>query len=118
MRDRPVGIDDRLVQRAVSDGWEIAATLEYSAVGGGSYHWVATGADGRRWFVTVDDLTQKGWLGATPDEVFDGLTAAMETAADLAWSGFVVAPITATDGSRVRRLDHEHALTVFEFVDG
>ena len=38
MRDRPEGITERDVARALADGWGLAAwTLEYAPVGGGSY---------------------------------------------------------------------------------
>jgi hypothetical protein len=37
--------------------------LRYAPVGGGSYHWVVTVDPGEQWFVTVDDLDDKGWLG-------------------------------------------------------
>jgi hypothetical protein len=67
VRDRPEGITERAVARALADGWGLVAwTLEYAPVGGGSYHWVATGdTPGERRFVTVDDLDDKGWLGRT-----------------------------------------------------
>ncbi len=58
-------------------------TLQYVPVGGGSYHWAVRDEPGERWFVTVDDLDDKGWLGSTRPAVFTGLTAAMDAAATL-----------------------------------
>jgi len=40
--------------------------------GGGSYHWDVGDGDGRRWFVTVDDLDVKGWLSETRAAVLNG----------------------------------------------
>ena len=46
---------------ALADGWGLSAeTLRYAPVGGGSYHWVVTSDPGEQWFVTVDDLDDKG----------------------------------------------------------
>jgi hypothetical protein len=33
--------------------------MSYRPVGWGSHHWDMTGADGERWFVTVDELAHK-----------------------------------------------------------
>ena len=66
MRDRPEGVSDLELERALRKGWDIqAATLTYAPVGAGSYHWVVADARGGRWFVTVDDLDHKSWLGST-----------------------------------------------------
>jgi len=56
------------VARALADGWGLTAPtlrLRYAPVGGGSYHWAVTAGRAGRWFVTVDDLDDKGWLGRT-----------------------------------------------------
>ena len=51
-----MGIDERELMLALADGWRIrAVAAEYTAVGGGSYHWVVRDAEGERRFVTVDD---------------------------------------------------------------
>jgi len=122
VRDRPEGITERGVARALADGWGLAAwTLEYAPVGGGSYHWVAAGgAPGERRFVTVDDLDDKGWLGRTRPAVLAGLRAAMDAAVSLrrAGLGFVVAPERALAGETVRPLGGRHAVTVFPFLAG
>ena len=122
MRDRPDGVTERDVARALADGWGLSAeTLRYAPVGGGSYHWVVTGGRRERWFVTVDDLNDKGWLGRTRPAVFSGLRTAMDAALWLgreAGLGFVVAPVPALDGQAVRPLGAAHAVAVFPFLPG
>ena len=95
--------------------------LRYAPVGGGSYHWVVTAGRSEQWFVTVDDLDDKGWLGRTRPAVFSGLRAAMDAALWLrreAGLGFVVAPVPALDGQAVRPLGDRHAVAVFPFLPG
>ncbi|MEV0229776.1 phosphotransferase [Nonomuraea sp. NPDC050786] len=109
MRDRPDSFDEGLLGPALG-AWGIeAGVLEYAPVGFGDYHWVADG----RWFITVADVRRRG---------FDGLRLAMETAAALreeAGLDFVVAPLRATDGTTLLRLDRRRwAMSVFPFSDG
>jgi len=69
----PEGLDVSLVIEALREGWDFAVDVaEYAAVGGGSYHWKVADKAGLRGFVTVDDLDQKTWLGATRAAAFDG----------------------------------------------
>ena len=64
MRDRPAGVEDRDLRLVLAEGWRIdAAALRYAAVGSGSYHWAVRDGAGRRWFVTADDLDDKGLAG-------------------------------------------------------
>jgi spectinomycin phosphotransferase len=122
VRDRPEGLADGELKLALASGWRIAAkSLRYAAVGGGSYHWVASDSERRRWFVTVDDLDGKGWLGQGRDTVFCGLRAAMDTAGVLrhhAGLRFVVAPVPSLAGETVRRLGSRYAVAVFPFLGG
>ena len=124
MRDRPEGITEPDVAHALADGWGLPAEtlrLRYASVGGGSYHWVVTGGPGEQWFVTVDDLDDKGWLGRTRPAVFSGLRTAMDAALWLrreAGLGFVVAPVPALDGQAVRPLGDAHAVAVFPYLRG
>ena len=108
--------------RALAEGWRIQAVdLQYAAVGGGSYHWVVRDGEGGRWFVTVDDLDDKPWLGHSRATVLDGLGAAMDTALALrqkAGLRFVAAPIPALSGETVRPLESRYAMAVFPFLDG
>ena len=95
--------------------------MRYVAVGGGSYHWIVRDRDGGRWFVTVDDLDDKPWLGSACDAVLDGLRAAMDTALALrrhARLRFVAAPVPALGGGSVRPLGSRYAIALFGFLEG
>ena len=121
MRAAPDGLEVSAVVAGLRDGWEFdAAVLDYAPVGGGSYHWHVADPDGRRAFVTVDNLDQKAWLGDTREASFGGLRDAFETAAELAAHGlsFVVAPLRTRDGAPIVRLDDRYSLAMFPFVEG
>jgi spectinomycin phosphotransferase len=122
VKDRPDGVGDDDLRLALAEGWGIeTAALRYAAVGGGSYHWAVRDGTASRWFVTVDDLDDKAWLGDTQPAVLAGLRAAMNTALALrreAGLGFVVAPVPGSDGATVQPLGPKHAVTVFAFRPG
>jgi spectinomycin phosphotransferase len=122
VRDRPGGISERELERALTQGWEIQpATLTYAPVGAGSYHWVGADARGGRWFVTVDDLDHKSWLGSTRRTVLAGLRQALNTALALrgqAGLGFVAAPVPAVDGETVWPVNKKYAVAVYPYLDG
>jgi spectinomycin phosphotransferase len=107
---------------ALTGVWGLdVAGVEYAPVGGGGYHWAARSAAGSRWFVTLDDLDDKPWLGDTRDDIFQGLRRAMDTARALrvtAGLEFVAAPVPAYDGELVLRLSGRYALSVFGYLDG
>jgi spectinomycin phosphotransferase len=114
-------LDTRVITAALERAWGISADdLRYCPVGGGAYHWVATESDGRRWFVTCDDLDTKPWLGTNRDTVFANLLRAYGTAVDLRASGrsFVVAPTATREGVAAVRVDDRHSLAVFDHVEG
>ncbi|WP_221762434.1 aminoglycoside phosphotransferase family protein [Nonomuraea sp. WAC 01424] len=114
MRDRPTDLDESLLVTAL-EAWGIEATgLTHAPVGFGDHHWTATGADGRRWFLTAADLVRK------PEGAFEELRRAMETAAALATGlGFVVAPVPdLAGGAFLRPLGPRYALSLFPFVEG
>ncbi len=121
MRDRPDLADD-IIAEALASGWGIeASSLEYAAVGAGSYHWHAVDTQGRRWFVTADDLSWSGVSTATTaDGIFDDLRAAMTTAGALRDQVlfFVVAPVASDSGDVLRRLLPGWSLAVFPAVEG
>ncbi len=105
----------------LADGWDFdVEALDYMPVGGGSYHWVVEDTEGRRAFVTADDLDQKPWLGDTRESAFDGLTRAFDTAVALrdGGLGFVVAPIPTIRDQTVRRIGSRYTVALFPFVDG
>jgi len=107
---------------ALAHGWGLSAeALRYAPVGGGSYHWVVTSDPGEQWFVTVDDLDDKGWLGRTRPAVFAGLRAALDASVTLRREvglRFVAAPVPALDGRSVRPLGDAHTVAVFPFLHG
>jgi len=122
VRARPEGIGEGDVSLALAEGWRIdAAAMRYAAVGGGSYHWVVRDGAGRRWFVTVDDLDDKAWLGDDRPAVMAGLRSRMDTALALrqdAGLEFVVAPVPGCGGATVRPVGPRHAVAVFPFLSG
>ena len=84
---------------AVAAGWGREATsVRHLPVGFGSHHWDVRTADGRRWFVTADDLEARG--RAHPEPLVR-LRAALATARALADAGleFVVAPVATSAGT-------------------
>jgi spectinomycin phosphotransferase len=114
MKSRPAGVTDAALSAVLSDGWDAPdARLSYAPVGAGSYHWTAG-----RFFVTVDDLDAKPWLGSSRGSVLAGLRSAMDTALALATLPFVLAPVPARSGETVRPLGDRYAVTVFPWVDG
>jgi spectinomycin phosphotransferase len=122
VRTAPVGLAAPTVVGEVATGWGVQVSgLRYVALGGGSYHWVAVAKDGRQYFLTVDDLQDKPWLGADPDSAFRGLRAAFDTALtlhDQARLDFVIAPIPSVHGQSARRLTERYSLAVFPYVAG
>lgn len=129
MNSEPAGLDrDALVP--VLRAWELSVTsLSYLPVGAGSHHYLALDSDGRRWFVTVDELVVKlfgmmgptfsPWVDVDLDAAFDALDRAFRTAVALRQAGleFVHAPITRADGEVLARLG-DYAVSVFPFIDG
>jgi spectinomycin phosphotransferase len=102
--------------------WQLrAASMDYVPEGGGSHHWKLTGDDGQPYFVTVDDLDTKDWLGRTRGAAFEGLGRALSTSAALRYDAdleFVVAPIRARDGELLHRLDSRYTVSIFPFLAG
>jgi spectinomycin phosphotransferase len=119
---RPEGVDDETLIDVLVDGWDVSVTsVEYAPLGFGSYHWVATDDEQQRYFVTVDDLAQKSWLGDTCDDVYVELRRAFDTAVALRDRGklrFALAPMQTQDGATVRRIDTCRSVALFPFVSG
>jgi spectinomycin phosphotransferase len=122
MRTPPTDLDAAAVAAGVARGWQLRVSdLRYIALGGGSHHWSASGPGGTRYFLTVDDLGDKPWMGDDEESAFCGLRAAFATAGQLrerAGLPFILAPVSAQDGATVRRLSRRYTLTVFPFVAG
>ena len=110
-----------MVVAAVRDGWAFdAAAAHYLPAGFGSHHWVVTGPNGDRWFVTVDDLAASDFLGGEPSIAFQALAKAFTVARALNNSGldWVVCPLASTDGRVLRWLDAPHSVAVFPYLEG
>lgn len=121
MRDRPEQLDERDLIRALAAGWGIEPVImEYAPVGFGDYHWLATGADDRPWFVKVADLDHKTHCGPDAAAALVGLARAMDTAAELAGRpdlGFVAGPVPGDDGRTVRPVNGRYAVSMFARLD-
>jgi spectinomycin phosphotransferase len=116
----PTDIKESDIVEALAGQWGVAATeLDYLAVGFGDHHWIATEADGRRWFITVAELGG-GWRGAAPEQGWKDLRAAMETVTALRDTGleFALAPTPARDGRALVRLGDDRATIVFPYLEG
>ena len=122
VRTLPEGFDVSRLAPSLAQGWGIVPTeADYLAVGFGSYHWGVSGDDGRRHFVTVDDLDHKPWFGRTREAAHVGLAKAFDTARDLIGDcalEFVVAPLPTTQGTAIHRVGERHTVAVFPFVEG
>jgi thiamine kinase-like enzyme len=117
----PEELETSALIAVLADDWGLdVEAVDYAAVGGGSYHWLVKAVEGRRSFVTADDLDQKPWLGKARESAFDGLRRAFDTAVALREGGlgFVVAPIPTSRGETVRRIGPRHTIALFPFVDG
>ena len=119
MRDRPTGLSESALIRALADGWAVAArSARYLPVGAGSYHWSAVDRHGTAWFVKVDDL---GVEATGRDDAFGRLGRSLGTALTLncdAGLDFVLAPVPAVTGAVVWRLTERYALSVFPMIAG
>ena len=116
----PPEIGERELTAALAQSWGLQVRgLRYEPKGYGSHHWVAVAGDGRRWFVKLDGLEGKPYLGEDPPAALDGLEAAYGTAHLLARAGlgFVVAPVPTLAGSILVPLGPRWTLAVFPFVD-
>ncbi len=117
----PPGFDrNELIQTLAAD-WGLSVTsLRYEPVGFGTHHYVVRDDGGATWFVNVDEIVAKAWLGADPEATFDGLDRALRTALALRMVAleFVHAPVERSDGGVVARLPSGYAVSVFAYVDG
>jgi spectinomycin phosphotransferase len=122
MYTEPTDVDVQTLVRQLERHWSLSEpSLDYLPVGFGSYHWRATGADGTRHFVSVDDLAAPQHGVADVDTVFGVLDRAFAGAAALAEDiglGFVVAPTPDDEGRVLRRLDERHTVRVEPYLEG
>lgn len=115
-------VDAQVLTDALAVSWGLVADqLTYVPKGAGSYHWLGEVARTPTWFITVDDLDTKPWIGATRDSTGEGLGAAFEAARSLyedSGLAFVVAPLQNSNGSITVRLSDQYTMAVFPFVEG
>jgi spectinomycin phosphotransferase len=118
----PDAIDEPLLTAALGQHWGIhPRLLRYEPKGAGSYHWAVEDQAGEPYFVAVDDLDTKPWIGPDRASTRVGLAAAYETAWWLrhqAGLELVVAPCPAGDGSMAVPLTDQYTLAVFPFIAG
>ncbi|WP_052848069.1 phosphotransferase [Streptomyces avicenniae] len=118
MRHRPSDIPDSALCAALS-AWGLEhPTPTWVPAGFGDHHWTVTTGDGRRWFVTVADLSDKPHCGPDVQGALLGLRRAMDTAYALRALPFVVAPLRTADGATVAPLGERYCVSVFPFVAG
>ncbi len=116
----PGGFDRDELALTLSAEWGVdVAELNYVPVGFGTHHYRVDGAEGNRWFVNVDRLADKTWIGNEDAEVVDALERALGTAAILREAGleFVHGPTRRTSGRCVATMSG-YAVSVFGFLDG
>lgn len=122
MRSLPEGLSESTLVESLADGWGLAGLdVEYLPVGGGTYHWRVADGAGRPYFVNVDDLTQKGYLGRDRDSAFVGLRSALDTTFALRHDArleFVVAPLPTVQAETTRRIGARHAVALYPFIQG
>ncbi|MDQ3656251.1 MAG: phosphotransferase, partial [Chloroflexota bacterium] len=120
MRTPPGDLDLESVALVLSERWNIEATsLDYVPLGFGSHHWIAASVDGKKWFLTADDL-RAHHSGEDEETAFENLTTAFETAAalrDTAGLTWVVGPTATRAGDPIVRLTNQFSLAVFPYLD-
>ncbi|WP_154794119.1 phosphotransferase [Occultella kanbiaonis] len=112
MREAPPDLGDVDVVTLLRDAWELPAiSAEHLPWGFGAWHWRATEAGGRRWFVTADRLSRPGRQ--------EELEATYGAARELFDRGlaFVVPTVPTTAGPLTQRLGG-YALSVTEWLEG
>ena len=122
MNTPPADLDESELIRLLAHGWGVdAGVLSYLPKGFGSHHWLADIDGGTRYFLTVDDLDSKPWLGPGRESTLSGLRAALEAVLALsrrAGLSFVVPPVPTRDGETLRRITSRYTLSVFPYIDG
>jgi spectinomycin phosphotransferase len=118
----PAGLVEADIVGGLADSWGLDIEgLRYIPKGFGSYHWLGQTPGGEAYFITVDDLDVKPWLGSERASTFEGLQAAYDTALILhehARLQFVVSPVPGSGGRIARRMTPRFSLAAFPFVDG
>lgn len=117
----PAGFDRDELVWALRDGWGVRVSdLRYEPVGFGTHHYRGTDRDGAGWFVNVDELAAKRWLGNDDSQVISNLEKALGTAAALREAGleFVHAPLRLNQGGFVATAVDGYAVSLFNVIEG
>jgi spectinomycin phosphotransferase len=120
MYAEPPGFDRAALAGALRAGWGIeVAEMRYQPIGFGTHHYRVRGADGRDWFVNVDVLAAKAWLGGDETAALRGLARSFGTAAALREAGleFIHAPRRTVDGDCLVPLAGGYAVSVSEVIE-
>ena len=122
MRDEPKDLTLTQVADALRVHWRLdLGDLTYAPVGFGSYHWQATEHDGKRWFVTADDLpAMPVFDGSDAEANFDSFNAALLAVRAVRDAGleFVVAPVPNLGGDVLLRLTSRWVLALYPHIEG
>lgn len=121
MNTEPEDLDRRSLASCIDSSWPVGiVSLEYAPVGFGAHHYIARATHSRRWFVTVDEIATKTWLGNDPSTIVAGLKCALRAAVALRQSGlsFVHAPLESRTGATLARLDTKYVVSLYEYIDG
>jgi spectinomycin phosphotransferase len=117
----PADLNRDELLRVLREGWGIEVDdLRYEPVGFGTHHYRARDGGGGDWFVNVDEIAAKVWLGTTGPRVIGALEKAFGTAGALRGAGleFVHAPQRRVDWGYVAELAGGYAVSVVPFIDG
>ena len=122
MYAEPRDLDRAELGRILSDRWRIdVADLRYEPVGFGTHHYVATDTAGIRWWINIDDLPTKSWLGPNADTAFAELERCLATAVSLREQHaleFVHAPHRTAIEDVLARMSDRFGVSVYPFVEG
>jgi len=117
----PSEIGEGALRAGLESGWGMRVeALDHLPLGAGSHHWAASGAGGGEWFVTLDDVRTKPWLGDEVALATRRLDAALSVAVSLRdRPGIdVVAPVVARDGRPTHVIEEGWALSVTPRISG
>jgi spectinomycin phosphotransferase len=122
VRLAPLDLDPAQLVNGLHQAWGLHVdALQYVAIGGGSHHWDASTSDGKRLWLSVDDLQDKPFLGGAPEVVRNELQRALRLARvlrDDARLEFVVAPLPTRGGEVLWPVGTRYALAVYPFLQG
>ena len=117
----PSEVGECAVRAGLESGWGMRVEgLDHVPLGAGSHHWAASDTGGVAWFVTLDDVSTKPWLGDDVALATRRLDAALGVAVSLRdLPGIdVVAPEVTRDGRPTHVVAEGWALSVTPWILG